>query len=158
MKHEPDSVKSGRRAFLRGAGAVASAAVVPGASTAAAPTPDATAAIRQLYVDYAAGLASQTAIHGTAVQVRMLADPAQPADTIELAADSLSARACFHCVLQTDTPLVGSASLFALARLQGQHHETRWESGAHELDCVKVDGQWQIRTVVFRGTGPFTLR
>jgi len=163
MKNQPDSGKSGRRAFLRGAGAAASAALAPGvAATALAGGEERTredvAAIRKLYRDYAAGFAAQHADSGVEVQLRLLRDPAQPPDRIEIAAGGQSARAQFHCMVQTSRPLVGNAPLLAMARLQGQHRETWWEAGVHELDCVKADGKWKIRQVAYRRGGLVTLR
>lgn len=163
MANRANSEESGRRAFLRGAGAVASAALVP-ATAAAAPgsqmerTQDDAAAIRTLYQEYAAGFGAQCAEPGAAVQLRLLRDPAQPPDTIRVAAGGQTARAQFHCMVQTATPLVGQSSLVEMARLQGQHGETWWEAGVHELDCVKVEGQWTIRQLAYRKGGVVTLR
>jgi hypothetical protein len=93
------------------------------------------------------------------MQLKVLHDPSQLADAIEIAPGGQSARASFHCLVQTATPLVGHGpSLLEMARLQGQQHETSWEAGVHDLDCVKLDGQWTIRQLAYRKTGPVTLR
>lgn len=163
MANRTNSEESGRREFLRGAGAAASAALVPAAAATtpaghAERTQDDAAAIRRLYQEYAAGFGAQCADSGAAVQLRLLRDPAQPPDTIQVAADGQSARAQFHCMVQTATPLVGQASLLEMARLQGQHGETWWEAGVHEIDCVKVEDRWAIRQLAYRKGGVVTLR
>jgi hypothetical protein len=163
VKKQADSSNSARRAFLRGAGAVA-AAFVPGAAATvlagnAGRTHDDAAAIRKLYRDYTAGLPARRAEPGAAMQLKVLHDPSQPEDAIEVASGGQSARASFHCLVQTATPLAGRGpSLLEMARLQGQHHDTSWEAGVHELDCVKLDGQWTIRRLTYRKAGPVTPR
>lgn len=163
MKHEPEAERSGRRAFLRRAGAAASAAVVPGAAATVLPrgeerTGEDAAAIRELYQEYVASFPARSTAPGGDVQLRLLRDPLQVPDTIEIAADGQSARARFHCMMRTARPLAGHAPLLEMARLQGQHWETWWEAGVHELDCVKADGRWEIRQVAYRGGSPVTLR
>lgn len=163
MKNQADSSNGARRAFLRRAGAVA-ATLVPGAAATvlagnAGRADDDVTAIRKLYRDYSAGLAAQRAEPGAAMQLRVLHDPSQPEDAIEVASGGQSARASFHCLVQTATPLVGRGpSLLEMARLQGQHHETSWEAGVHQFDCVKLDGHWTVRRLTYRKAGPVNPR
>jgi hypothetical protein len=84
-----------------------------------------------------------------AAQLRLLQDPAEPPDRIVIADDRQSARAAFRCVARIAAPLVGNAPLVEMARLQGQHAETWWEGGSHELDCVKVGDSWKIRRLAY---------
>jgi hypothetical protein len=156
----------GRRAFLRGTGAAMSAALVPAVAavdaTAADRTREDAGLIRQLYRDWAACLAGQrrreyadlfSAESETCVPgglLRLMQDPAQPSETIEFAADRRSAVARFHCLAQIAAPLRGNASVVEMARLQGQHDRTWWESGIHELDCVKTGAAWKIRNLAYR--------
>jgi hypothetical protein len=172
---------SGRRDFLRRSGTVVSAMLAPAAAGIAhAGTGESlnienrlrqnsgqpalledTAEISKLYRDYAAHLATQASHSaplpqqsGTGIaQLRLMQDPAQQADTITVAPDRRTATAQFHCVAQIAVPLRGHGSLLEMARLQGQHSETWWESGIHELDCVKTSAGWKIRRVVYRKAG-----
>jgi hypothetical protein len=161
--------KSGRRDFLRGSGTVVSAMLVPAAGIAQAgagenlnnrPGQESgrlalledAAEIRKLYRDYAVQLATQAGKPGSlpGTPVRVMQDPAQPAETITVAPDRRYATAQFGCMTQIAVPLMGHESLLEMARLQGQHSQTWWESGIHELDCVKTSAGWQIRSVVYR--------
>lgn len=170
---------SGRRDFLRQSGTVVSAILAPAAAGIAharsgeGERPDGgfhqdseqfarledAAAIRELYQDYAAHLTAQAGQPGAqAVQLRLMQDPARRADTIAVAPDRKSATARFHCVAQTAVPLTGEGSLLDMARLQGQYAETWWESGIHELDCVRTGSGWKIRSVAYRTAGPSRAR
>lgn len=180
MKNDQTNAKRGRRAFLRGTGAAITAALAPAAAGAAltggetrpsASAGDA-AAIRQLYQDYAARLASGPAEDLMAlftqdgealldrrrfadretVQLRLLQDPAQPTDSVEVSADGRSARARFHCLAQTAAPLSGNSTVVEMARLQGQYKTTWWEGGVHSLDCVKTRDGWKIRRLTYSKT------
>jgi hypothetical protein len=155
----------GRRAFLRGTGAAISAALVPAVAavdeTAETAREDA-APIRQLYRDWAVRVAGgrhrefadlfavDTDPFAPAGLLRLMRDPAQPPGTIAFAPDGRSAIAQFPCMAQIAVPLRGNGSVVEMARLQGQHAETWWESGIHELDCLKTGAGWKIRSVAYR--------
>jgi NAD(P)-dependent dehydrogenase (short-subunit alcohol dehydrogenase family) len=142
--------RTNRRNFLKGSGAAVSTALVPATAHAASQVDDTAAgvsrfedcaAIRKLYRDFV----TQQSDH-----LRVLRDPAQEEDTIEFAADGQTAVARFHCLVENAKPLVGDAPFLEMARQQGLHAERWWESGIHELACVKIDGAWRIRTTVYR--------
>jgi hypothetical protein len=130
--------KSNRRSFLKGSGAVVSSALVPAAANAAISQFDDRAEIRKLYREFVA----QQSDH-----LRVLRDPSHEEDTIAIAADGRTATARFHSVVQNATPLVGDAPLLEMARQQGIYAKQWWESGTHELTCVKGNGVWRIDTV-----------
>ncbi len=143
----------GRRAFLRGAGGAISAALVarPAAASRLEPAADDAALIRGLYRDWAASVSAERPRDGL---IGLMHDPAAPPETIEFGTDAATAVARFHCRAQLSTALVGDASLIEMARLQGQHAETWWESGIHELDCEKTPEGWKIRRVAYQRIGP----
>jgi hypothetical protein len=126
-----------------------------------------TAAIRELHRAYAALVAAQApdvlrnlftedaAITkqspGGTLHVRVLQAPESP-ESITIAADRQSACARFHCLVQTEEPLIGNAPLLEIARMQGNRNMW-WETGTHELDCVRSGDSWKIRRLVYRASG-----
>lgn len=149
-----EKTNAGRRAFLYRSGAAISGvlgAATVGLAERSPGSSDDVAAIRRLYREYAATIASQTVDPSNTepVHVRLLHDRAAPDDIIVVAPDGQSASARFHCMVQTVQPLVGDARLIEMARLQG-NTTSWWERGVHSLDCVKTGDGWKIQRMVYR--------
>ena len=136
--------KSDRRSFLRCSGAVVSAALVPATAHAASQVAfqvDDHTEIRKLYRDF---------ITKQSDHLRVLHDPSHDEDTIELAPDSRTAIARFHCLVENATPLIGDSPLLEMARQQGLNAEQWWESGVHQLTCTKAHGEWRLESASYR--------
>ncbi len=85
---------------------------------------------------------------GREIQTRVLQDHRRK--SIEVAADGMSARGRFACMMRTVRPLAGTGTIVEMARLQGQHASEWMEDGVHELEAVKVAGAWKIQRLVYR--------
>jgi hypothetical protein len=72
------------------------------------------------------------------------ADPAQPLDIVEVAADRQTATAKFFYSVQVGAPLTGDSSLVEMARLQGEGIVHWWESGIHDISFEKKENEWRI--------------
>ena len=70
----------------------------------------------------------------------------QQRDSVEVAADRLSARAMFTYSIQVGTPIETENSLAAMARLHGEGARTWWEGGIYKVGYRRdsVEGCWQI--------------
>lgn len=85
---------------------------------------------------------------GREMQTRVLQDHRRK--SVEVAADGMSARGRFSCMMKTVRPLAGTGTIVEMARLQGQHAAEWMEDGVHEMEAVKVAGVWKIRRLVYR--------
>jgi hypothetical protein len=70
----------------------------------------------------------------------------QQRDSVEVAADRLSAKAEFTYSIQVGTPVESVTSLASMARLHGEGVQTWWEGGVYDISYRKkaADGRWQI--------------
>ncbi len=76
----------------------------------------------------------------------------QPQETIEVAADRLSARAQFAYAIQVGAPMAPDSQLVQMARLQGEGIMKWCESGIYEISYVKDErnGGWKIKRLACR--------
>jgi hypothetical protein len=163
---------SSRRRFFFKAGAalsaplaagtvVAGSADSPGSATAAVETLRDIEAIRKLQQNLAreinAGTAERAAAHfvrlmdaTTLAGIRRLT-PADfgETDLIEIEPDGLSARARFHCKVETETPIEAGGTLVEMARQQGEGFVRRCETRVLEADYSRRDGCWKIEQLRF---------
>jgi hypothetical protein len=70
----------------------------------------------------------------------------QQRESVEVAADRLSAKAVFPYSIQVGVPLESETSLVGMARLHGEGVQTWWEGGVYRVTYRKnaADGRWQI--------------
>jgi hypothetical protein len=70
----------------------------------------------------------------------------QQRDSVEVAADRLSATALFTYSIQVGTPIETESSLAAMARLHGEGARTWWEGGVYKVGYRRdtANGLWQI--------------
>jgi hypothetical protein len=70
----------------------------------------------------------------------------QQRDSVEVAADRLSAQALFTYSIQVGAPIETESSLAAMARLHGEGARTWWEGGVYKVSYRRAtaDGRWQI--------------
>ena len=79
-------------------------------------------------------------------------DTDRQADSVEVAADRLTASAVFPYSIQVGMPLAAESSLVAMARLHGEGVQTWWEGGAYHVTYGRagVDTAWKIRKLAYR--------
>lgn len=85
-------------------------------------------------------------------------DSGQLQDIVEVAPDRKSARAQFPYSMQVGTPMSEDSQLVKMARLQGEGILKWWESGIHEVFCVKVGESWKIKRLEYRVTAKADYR
>lgn len=70
----------------------------------------------------------------------------QQRDSVEVAADRLSAKAVFPYSIQVGMPLESETSLVAMARLHGEGVRTWWEGGVYRVNYRRdvAEGRWKI--------------
>ncbi|MBN2371756.1 MAG: nuclear transport factor 2 family protein [Vicinamibacteria bacterium] len=103
--------------------------------------------VRRLFVEhFGRGLAEnrKAPIQG------FLLDHAQQEDIVEVAPDRQSAKARFHCIVQSGVPVESNSSLLAMARLQGQGIAQWWEGGVFDNTYVKEKDVWKISRLDYR--------
>lgn len=169
------TVNSGRRGFLRKAGAALAAPLAAGAASASPRLPDErdtsqarlarledVDAIRQLtrrYVRHvnagehreAAALFARPPNADTRTGPTTLAtDPLGGEDTIDIAANGATATARLHCSAEMETPIEPMTPLVEMARAQGGGVMKRSERGVLEGAYVKLGGCWKIERISFR--------
>jgi hypothetical protein len=76
-------------------------------------------------------------------------DQSQQQDRVELGTDASQASACFHCQVETSTPLQADSTQAQMARLQGMDESRNQEKGRFTVDYRQVDGQWRITRLVY---------
>jgi hypothetical protein len=77
----------------------------------------------------------------------------QHLDTIEVAPDTRSATARFHCLTRMEAEWSPTLPLIEMARQQGQGTIQWWESGVLETTYVRSASGWQISRLSFRSKG-----
>lgn len=79
-------------------------------------------------------------------------DAAQLADSVDVAANRLSATAAFPYSIQVGMPVETPTSLAAMARLHGGGVQTWWEGGAYHARYARdtVDDRWMISRLEYR--------
>ncbi len=67
-------------------------------------------------------------------------------NSVEVAADRLTARAVLPFSIQVGVPLESESSLASMARLHGEGVRTWWEGGVYRVEYRRsaADGRWQI--------------
>jgi hypothetical protein len=73
----------------------------------------------------------------------------QQKDSVMLSEDRLSATATFHSEVELTTPLQMDCTAAAMARLQGQVADRRWETGRFDARYVKTRGQWKMTALTY---------
>jgi len=76
----------------------------------------------------------------------------QHGDAIVLSESGLLAAATFHIEVELCTPLQSDCTAAAMARLQGNVADRRWEAGRFEAKYVKSAGQWRMATLSYLAT------
>lgn len=77
-------------------------------------------------------------------------DVDQQQESIEMAADNLSAKASFPYSIQVGTPIESDSSLVTMARLQGEGIKTWWEGGNYQISYIKnKNGSWLINKLKY---------
>ena len=76
----------------------------------------------------------------------------QPRDEIAFSKDRTHATATFHTEVELCTPLQSDCTAAAMARLQGNVADSRWEAGRFEARYVKNDGQWKLAFLHYRAS------
>lgn len=76
----------------------------------------------------------------------------QRGDTVTVSEDRMHATAMFHTEAELCTPLEADCTVAAMARLQGNVADRRWESGRFEAKYVKAGGQWKVASLTWRSS------
>lgn len=79
-------------------------------------------------------------------------NPLQRQDAVSISEDGLRAAARFHVEVELCVPLQGHSTIEAMARLQGNMADRRWESGRFDATYAKVAGQWKLSTLHYQST------
>ncbi len=98
--------------------------------------------IRRLYIDcFGRGFTGHDSgpVHG------FLLDQTQEQDVIDIAPHRKSARARFHCLMQTGVEVVSDSPMMEMARQQGQGVLQWWEGGIYENSYVRDGDVWKIQ-------------
>ena len=76
----------------------------------------------------------------------------QQVESVQVAADRLSAEAVFPYSIQVGAPLEAESSLVSMARVHGEGVRTWWEGGAYHVTYRKdvMDSRWTITRLEYR--------
>jgi len=74
----------------------------------------------------------------------------QQQDSVKLSEDRREAHGTFHTEVSLCTPLQADCTAAAMARLQGNFADRRWEAGRFEAKFVKSDGQWKVASLRYQ--------
>lgn len=76
----------------------------------------------------------------------------QHRDSVEVAADRLSAKAALTYSIRVGMPFETESSLASMARLQGEGVRTWWEGGVYDITYRRtaVDGHWKISRLEYQ--------
>jgi hypothetical protein len=157
-------MNSTRRNFFWKAGTALSLPLAAAASTTSSVAADASApakSIRQLQqalahqISDATGLAAELFASGESPTeldcvTRLLPADFGEHDAIEIAADGLTARATFHCAVETQVPIAAEGTLIEMARAQGEGFVRATDRRVLEMVCVCKAQTWKIETLALR--------
>lgn len=71
-------------------------------------------------------------------------------DIVAIAADGRTARATFHCSVETRVPIPGAGTLIEMARAQGEGFVRSTNYKMLEMVCVRTGRIWKIDTLAMR--------
>ncbi len=87
----------------------------------------------------------------TALHTGYRHDVAADADAVTLSEDGTRASATFPVETEIRTPLVGDETIVAMARLQGNWADRRFESGRFEARYACLAGTWMMTSLRYSG-------